>query len=67
MKQFNSESLLIKKGKNMNCKEKKTILLVEDEAIVAMDDSIKLIEYGYNVTHVLTGQKAIEAVSDNKE
>ena len=47
-------------------KEQKTILLVEDEAIIAMTDSEKLKEYGYNVIHVLTGQKAIEAVSNNE-
>ena len=33
----------------MNNKENKTILLVEDEAIIAMNDSFKLKEYGYNV------------------
>jgi PAS domain S-box-containing protein len=50
----------------MNNKENKTILLVEDEAIIAMNDSFKLKEYGYNVIKVLTGQKAIEVVNDNK-
>ena len=50
----------------MNSKENKTILLVEDEAIIAMNDSIKLKEHGYNIIHVLTGQKAIEVVNDNK-
>ncbi|OGU80076.1 MAG: hypothetical protein A2W11_11400 [Ignavibacteria bacterium RBG_16_35_7] len=50
----------------MNNKEQKTILLVDDEAIVAMDLSMKLKEYGYNVIQALTGQKAIEAVSNNK-
>ena len=50
----------------MYSKEQKTILLVDDNAIVAMNHSMKLKEYGYNVNHVLTGQKAIEAVSDDK-
>jgi PAS domain S-box-containing protein len=50
----------------MNSKKQKTILLVDDEAIVAMDLSMKLKEYGYNVVQALTGQKAIEAVSENK-
>ncbi len=50
----------------MNSNENKTILLVEDEAIIAMNDSLKLKEYGYNVIHVLSGQKAIEAVNLNK-
>jgi len=50
----------------MDIKGHKTILLVEDEAIIAMNDSIKLKEYGYNVIHVPNGQKAIEAANDNK-
>jgi CheY-like chemotaxis protein len=50
----------------MDIKGQKTILLVEDEAIIAMNDSIKLKEYGYNIIHVLNGQKAVEAVNDNK-
>ena len=50
----------------MDIKGQKTILLVEDETIIAMNDSIKLKEYGYNVIHVLTGQKAVETVNDNK-
>jgi CheY-like chemotaxis protein len=50
----------------MDIKGQKTILLVEDEAIIAMNDSIELKEYGYNVIHVLTGQKAVKAVNDNK-
>ncbi len=50
----------------MNSEKQKTILLVDDNAIVAMNDSMKLKEYGYKVVHVLTGQKAIEAASDTK-
>lgn len=50
----------------MDIKGQKTILLVEDETIIAMNDSIKLKEYVYNVIHILTGQKAVEAVNDNK-
>jgi signal transduction histidine kinase len=50
----------------MITKEQKTILLVEDEVIIAMTDSEKLKEYGYNVIHALTGQKAIEAINNNK-
>jgi PAS domain S-box-containing protein len=46
-------------------KEQKTILLVEDDAIAAFAQSMKLEEYGYNVIHVLNGHKAIEAVIDN--
>jgi PAS domain S-box-containing protein len=46
-------------------KEQKTVLLVEDDAIAALTQSMKLQDYGYNVIHVLNGHKAIEAVSDN--
>lgn len=41
---------------------KKTILLVEDEAISAMTEKFALEKYGYAVLHVTTGEKAIEAV-----
>jgi len=50
----------------MNSENQKTILLVDDEVIVAMNDVMKLKEYGYKVIHVLNGKKAIEAVNDNK-
>ena len=50
----------------MEHKRKKTILLVDDDAIPALADSIKLKDYGYNVMQVPTGQKAIKAVNDNK-
>jgi len=46
-------------------KQLKTILLVEDDAIAALSQSMKLQDYGYNVIHVLNGHKAIEAVMDN--
>jgi len=47
-------------------KKQKTILLVDDESIPALADSLKLKEYGYKVIHVLTGQKAIDIVNDGK-
>jgi PAS domain S-box-containing protein len=47
-------------------KKQKTILLVDDEAIPALTDSLKLKEYGYKVIHALKGQKAIDIVNDNK-
>jgi len=50
----------------MNNKIQKTILLVEDEPLIALADSIQLKEYGYDVIHVLNGERAIEAVSGNK-
>jgi PAS domain S-box-containing protein len=50
----------------MNEQEQKTILLVEDEAILGMSESIQLKKYGYDVIHVLSGRKAIDAVSNVK-
>ena len=50
--------------KIMDDKEKKVILLVEDEAIIAMTESMELKNYGYDVIHVLNGHKAIEAVNN---
>jgi PAS domain S-box-containing protein len=46
-------------------KEQHTILLVEDDAIASMSQSMKLQDYGYKVVQVLNGHKAIEAVKDN--
>ena len=50
--------------KIMDDKEKKVILLVEDEAIIAMTESMELKNYGYDVIHVLNGYKAIEAINN---
>jgi PAS domain S-box-containing protein len=44
---------------------RKNILLVEDQLISAMDYSMSLKEYGYDVQHVSNGQKAIEAMNIN--
>jgi len=44
--------------------KQKTILLVEDEGIIALSQAMKLKEYGYKVIHVQKGQKAIEAVNN---
>jgi CheY-like chemotaxis protein len=49
----------------MNINEQKTILLVEDDPIIATSESRKLEECGYNVIHVMEGKKAIEAVNKN--
>jgi PAS domain S-box-containing protein len=46
-------------------KGQKTLLLVEDDAIVSMTQSMKLKTYGYNVVEVFNGLKAIEVVNDN--
>src|ERR1035437_5176379 len=45
--------------------KQKTILLVEDDAIVALTQSMKLMDYGYNVVQALNSHKAVEAVIDN--
>ncbi|MDR3667010.1 MAG: PAS domain S-box protein [Ignavibacteriaceae bacterium] len=50
--------------KIINDNDKKVILLVEDEALIAMTESMELKKYGYNVIHVLNGHKAIEAVNN---
>jgi PAS domain S-box-containing protein len=51
----------------MNNAEEKTILLVEDEAILAMSEAMTLKKYGYKVITVYTGEKAIEAVKASPE
>ena len=39
----------------------KSILLVEDEAILAMNEKRELEEYGYNIQLVHNGENAIKA------
>ena len=43
----------------------KTILLVEDEALIALSEVKQLEKAGYRVIHSLTGEKAIEIVDAN--
>ncbi|MGA2547806.1 MAG: PAS domain S-box protein [Rectinemataceae bacterium] len=43
----------------------KTILLVEDEEIIALEKTKQLGQAGYNVIHSLTGEAAIEIVNTN--
>lgn len=50
----------------MSSVTQKTILLVEDEAMVGMSQSMNLKKIGYDVKHVLSGQKAIDFVNDSK-
>ena len=45
----------------MNAEKRKTILLVEDESLVAMDEQASLRQYGYSVSIARTGEEAIEA------
>jgi PAS domain S-box-containing protein len=45
----------------------KTLLLVEDEAILAFNEKLELEKYGYVVKIVNNGEKAIEAVNINPD
>jgi PAS domain S-box-containing protein len=42
-----------------------SLLLVEDEAIIGMAEKIQLKNYGYDVIHVLSGEKALKTLEDN--
>ena len=42
-------------------KSKTTILLVEDEVIIALGEKQELERYGYAVTHATTGEEAVRA------
>ncbi len=46
----------------MNNEKEKTLLLVEDEAFIAMPEMLTLREHGYKVITVFSGEKAIEIV-----
>src|SRR6056297_1881993 len=48
----------------MSGKNNKTLLLVEDEAITAMDEKQQLENIGYSVHHVLNGEDAVQAALD---
>jgi len=50
----------------MSSENKKTILLVEDEVIIAMTEKMTLENYGYNVIVVNSGESAIEVFINNK-
>lgn len=45
----------------------KKILLVEDEPIIAMLETRQLIKEGYAVTHVSTGEKAVEFINHDTD
>jgi len=47
--------------------EKKTILLVEDEALIAASEKMALEKYGYSVHTASTGEKAITSVKEKPE
>jgi len=46
----------------MNNGNKKTVLLVEDEVIIAMMEKKELEKYGYIVHHVTTGEKTVQTI-----
>jgi CheY-like chemotaxis protein len=45
----------------------KRILLVEDEAILAMTEKMQLEKYGYSVRTVTTGEKAVDTVETSSD
>ncbi|HDT12663.1 MAG TPA: response regulator [Candidatus Marinimicrobia bacterium] len=47
--------------------DKKTILLVEDEVFIALDEKEILENYNFNVISVSTGEKAVQAVEENPD
>ncbi|MBN1499747.1 MAG: PAS domain S-box protein [Spirochaetes bacterium] len=46
---------------------KKSILLVEDESVIALSEKMQLEDYGYNVITVNTGEKAVKSIEDRPE
>ena len=55
---FLSETTLTESMKIIRSNGRKVILLVEDDPIMAMSESINLENYGYNVIRVLNDHKA---------
>ena len=49
----------------MKTEDKVSLLLVEDEVIIAMSEKMELENYGYTVHYVTTGEKAVQTVLDN--
>ena len=47
--------------------QRKTLLLVEDEAILAITEKMQLEKYGYAVKTVNTGEQAVEAIQSDSE
>jgi PAS domain S-box-containing protein len=54
-------------GFPMSNRSDKTILLVEDEALIALTEARMLQKYGYQVIAVYTGEEAVKAVAQNPE
>lgn len=51
----------------MIIENKKTILLVDDEPLIALSEKSSLEEYGYNVIIAYTSEEAIELFKENKD
>ncbi|MDA3899647.1 MAG: hypothetical protein PF637_03900 [Spirochaetes bacterium] len=51
----------------MDGSDKKSILLVEDEVLIAMAEIMELEKYGYIVHHVTTGEQAVKTILDDRE
>ncbi len=51
----------------MSGDKKKTILLVEDEIIIAMAEKMTLEKYGYNIVTAITGEQAVDIISKQIE
>jgi PAS domain S-box-containing protein len=49
----------------MNCIEKKTVLLVEDQFLISMAEKMALERYGYSVLTAISGEAAVELVKGN--
>ncbi len=49
----------------MTYNDKRTILLVEDNVITAMDEQLSLEKYGYNIIPAYSGQEAIDIFNNN--
>lgn len=50
----------------MNCDESKTILIVEDEAIISIVTSKSVKRFGYNVICANSGERAVELAAENE-
>lgn len=48
----------------MSVSTAKRILLVEDEALIALTEKAQLQNRGYTVHHVKSGETAVEAIAD---
>ena len=59
--------LLITEDEVFMTKGKKTVLLVEDEALIALSKQNELTKYGYNVVICNTGEKAVAASKEDDE